>query len=109
MRKKSISCEEMIVTQLIDKEVARPNTILFSNSTYRNAFSNDPNPIQVESYFIKFVNWINGLPNEDIKNDLSELVCPLFCHLYLDLLQSNSQQSNNIYKFYQDQKNTKGK
>lgn len=108
IRKKAISCDEMIVSQLIEKEVARPNSILFSNSTYRNCFNNDPNPIHVESYFYKFVSWINGLPNDNIKNDLSELVCPLFCHLYLDLIHNNSQQSANLYKFYQEQKNIKG-
>lgn len=98
----------MIVSQLIDKEVSRPNSILFSNSSYRNTFNNDPNPVQIETYFYKFVSWINGLPNENIKNDLSNLVCPLFCHLYLDLLHCNSQQSASIYKFYQEQKNIKG-
>lgn len=99
----------MIVSQLIEKDVARPNSILFSNSSYRNTFNNDPNPVQVENYFYKFITWINGIPNEDIKNDLSTLVCPLFCHLYLDLLNSNSQQSTNILKFYQEQKNIIGK
>lgn len=99
----------MMVTQLIEKEISKPNSILFGTSSYRNSICNDPNPILVETYFYKLVQWINGLTAEDIKKDLIELITPLFCHLYVELLASNNiQQTANIFKFIQEQKNLTG-
>lgn len=99
----------MLVSQLVDKETARPNSILYSNSSYRNSFNNDPNPVQVEPYFGKFLSWINGL-SDNLQAELSKFICPLFCHLYLDLLQGSYQTSASVLlKYYQEQKGIVGK
>lgn len=95
-------CEQLLLSNLIEKESSKPNSILYSAASYKNTFSNDPNPIQVDPYFYKFISWINTL-SISIKADLSKIVCPLFCHLYLDLLNNSHPQSANILlKYYQE-------
>ncbi|XP_077289169.1 protein will decrease acetylation-like isoform X2 [Arctopsyche grandis] len=69
----------MAVSAIVDGEAGRSNSILFS------CINNDP--VQCEQQFTKLVTYIKSIEPESIQNELSNLLCPLLCHMYLEMLR----------------------
>lgn len=78
----AISLEEQVLEDKVDSEVGRPNSILYSCT------QNDPAAIELT--FVKFLHWLKE-PGLRINSDLQQLIAPLFCHLYLDILRGGHQ------------------
>ncbi|KDR11498.1 TAF5-like RNA polymerase II p300/CBP-associated factor-associated factor 65 kDa subunit 5L [Zootermopsis nevadensis] len=80
----------MAVFSAVDKEVTRNNTIIFSNT------NNDT--VQIDQQFTRLKAWISEIKSKDCRSELSALLCPLFCRLYLEMLRGGHQQS--VAKFF---------
>ncbi|CAB3235554.1 unnamed protein product [Arctia plantaginis] len=75
----SISAEQMAVATIVQCEASRANSILFS------CINNDSGQYDVQ--YTRLVNFIKEIRNEKVKNELLGLLCPLLCHLYLEMLR----------------------
>uniref|UniRef100_A0A8D8GB28 TAF5-like RNA polymerase II p300/CBP-associated factor-associated factor 65 kDa subunit 5L n=1 Tax=Culex pipiens TaxID=7175 RepID=A0A8D8GB28_CULPI len=75
------STEQIVMNSAIRNEISKANSFLFSN-----VFCLNNNPAQVEQHFVKLCNYIKSQP-EPIRRELSELVNPLLCHLYIEMLK----------------------
>lgn len=63
----------------VENEVSSPNSILY------RCYNCDP--LIIDTNFSKLLNWIKELGEDEDITDLEKLVAPMFCHLYLDILQ----------------------
>ncbi|XP_053687581.1 uncharacterized protein LOC128737024 [Sabethes cyaneus] len=75
------SVEQFVMNTAIKNEISKANSFLFSN-----IFCLNNNPAQVELHFTKLCNFIECQP-EQVRLELSELVNPLLCHLYIEMLK----------------------
>ncbi|XP_075976048.1 will decrease acetylation [Anticarsia gemmatalis] len=75
----SRSAEQMAVATIVQCEASRANSILFS------CINNDSGQYDVQ--YSKLVNFIKDIKNEKVRNELLGLLCPLLCHLYLEMLR----------------------
>ncbi|XP_035440971.1 TAF5-like RNA polymerase II p300/CBP-associated factor-associated factor 65 kDa subunit 5L [Spodoptera frugiperda] len=75
----SRSAEQMAVATIVQCEASRANSILFS------CINNDSG--QYDSQYTRLVNFIKEIKQEKVKNELLGLLCPLLCHLYLEMLR----------------------
>ncbi|XP_063827503.1 TAF5-like RNA polymerase II p300/CBP-associated factor-associated factor 65 kDa subunit 5L [Ostrinia nubilalis] len=73
------SAEQMAVATIVQCESSRANSILFS------CINSDPGQYDVQ--YTKLVNFIKEINVEKVKNELLGLLCPLLCHLYLEMLR----------------------
>uniref|UniRef100_A0A2M4BCW0 Putative transcription initiation factor tfiid n=1 Tax=Anopheles marajoara TaxID=58244 RepID=A0A2M4BCW0_9DIPT len=64
----------------IKNDISKVNSILFSN------IGLNANPSQVDQHFTKFTKFIRCQPAA-VLADLSEIIPPLLCHLYIDMLR----------------------
>lgn len=71
---------EQITYSLVETEVSRPNSILYS------CYNSDP--LVIDQNFTKFLGWTRDLLKiKNIAHDIELLIGPLFCHLYLDIMK----------------------
>ncbi|KAK7790734.1 hypothetical protein R5R35_013089 [Gryllus longicercus] len=77
------SSQQMAIMGIVDKELTPKNT--FSH------IANDTR--QVEHQFNRLKNWIADLKADSYRYELEALLCPLFCHLYLEMLCGSHRQS----------------
>lgn len=83
--------EEMTLSVLVDSASSRQNSILYS------CFCSDPSV--VNQNFVKFAAWTKETVRKHKLNDLEYLVPPVFCHLYLEILQrKHTEKAANFYK-----------
>ncbi|KAL0881644.1 hypothetical protein ABMA27_001466 [Loxostege sticticalis] len=73
------SAEQMAVATIVQCEASRANSILFS------CINNDPGQYDIQ--YTRLVNFIKEINIEKVKNELLGLLCPLLCHLYLEMLR----------------------
>lgn len=81
----SLSREQMALTTAIENDVTRNNSILYS------CINTDT--LQVDQQFTKFKAWVNDLAAIDSRAELTCLIVPLFCHMYLEMLQGGNRQA----------------
>lgn len=86
---KEITEDELRLTLTIDNEVSKVNSIMYS------CINNDP--IAIDQNFGKFLNWIKELKKRKTELDLELLIGPLFCHLYLDILEHDHKDRANLF------------
>lgn len=79
----AITLEEQYLNDCVESEVARPNSIIYSCS------NNDPAAIDVS--FSNFLHWLKE-PSNRSNFDLCQLLAPLFCHLYLEILRGGHRE-----------------
>ncbi|XP_034249825.1 TAF5-like RNA polymerase II p300/CBP-associated factor-associated factor 65 kDa subunit 5L [Thrips palmi] len=77
--------EQIALATAIDNDVTRNNSILYS------CINSDT--LQVDQQFTKFKTWVNDLAAADCRSELTCLIIPLFCHIYLEMLQGGNRQS----------------
>lgn len=88
------SQEEMAVGCAVERVVGRSNSFTFST------INNDVN--LAEQHFLRFKNWIAELKQESFQCELASLLCPMFCHLYLEMLCGGHRQvANKFFKRHQ--------
>ncbi|XP_021694087.1 uncharacterized protein LOC5576112 [Aedes aegypti] len=75
------STEQIAMNTAIENEISKANSFLFSN-----IFCLNNNPAQVDQHFVKLCNFIK-CQSESVRDELSELVNPLLCHLYIEMLK----------------------
>uniref|UniRef100_A0A1Q3FV62 Putative wd40 domain protein n=1 Tax=Culex tarsalis TaxID=7177 RepID=A0A1Q3FV62_CULTA len=75
------STEQIVMNTAIRNEISKANSFLFSN-----VFCLNNNPAQVDQHFVKLCNYIKSQP-EPVRRELSELINPLLCHLYIEMLK----------------------
>ena len=75
----AITEEQLSVDMLVKNETSRPNSIMYS------CYSNDP--ALIDHSFWKFVSWVKEVNNDGEHEDLQSITGPLFCHLYLEIVQ----------------------
>lgn len=71
--------DEMQLEMSVDNEISRPNSIMYS------CYNSDPSVI--DHSYLKFISWIKDVNRNKEYEDLSQIIAPLFCHLYLELIQ----------------------
>lgn len=87
--------EQIALTTAVDNDITRNNSILYS------CINSDT--FQVDQQFTKFKTWVNDLAAEDCRSELTCLIIPLFCHMYLEMLQGgNRQAAPKFLKRYQN-------
>lgn len=69
----------LTLSSVVDNESSHVNSIIYS------CINNDPSI--AESQFHKLKSWINELTSVDVKEELKELLFPLLCHLYIEMLR----------------------
>ncbi|XP_058059567.1 uncharacterized protein LOC131210353 [Anopheles bellator] len=74
------STDQIVMNTAIKNEVSKVNSVLFSN------IGLNTNPAQVDQHFAKFTKFIRSQP-EAVRVELTEIVPPLLCHLYIDMLR----------------------
>ncbi|XP_049535658.1 uncharacterized protein LOC125951109 [Anopheles darlingi] len=74
------STDQIVMNTAIKNEISKVNSILFSN------IGLNANPSQVDQHFTKFTKFIRCQPAA-VHADLSEIIPPLLCHLYIDMLK----------------------
>lgn len=90
----SRSSEEMTLNVSAECGTSRDNSIIFS------AIINDP--VAADQAYQKLKNWINGVASDKLRNELRELLYPVFCHFYLEMLHAgNSQLAIQFLKTHQ--------
>ncbi|XP_058461685.1 uncharacterized protein LOC131436785 [Malaya genurostris] len=75
------STDQIVMNTAIKNEMSKANSFLFSN-----IFCLNNNPAQVDQHFAKLCNFIKCQP-EPVQQELSELINPLLCHLYIEMLK----------------------
>ncbi|XP_058812207.1 uncharacterized protein LOC131676855 [Topomyia yanbarensis] len=75
------STDQIVMNTAIKNEISKANSFLFSN-----IFCLNNNPAQVDQHFAKLCNFIKCQP-VPVRQELSELVNPLLCHLYIEMLK----------------------
>lgn len=85
----SQNCKQMTLAAAVVKDSSRLNSIIFSS------INNDIT--QAELQFTKIKSWISELTEEDCRNELSVLLFPLFCHLYLEILRGGHRQATSKF------------
>ncbi|EEB15358.1 WD-repeat protein, putative [Pediculus humanus corporis] len=75
----------LTLSSVVENESSHANSILYS------CINNDPSV--AESQFLKLKNWINELTNTTVKNELKELLFPLLCHLYIEMLRGGHKNA----------------
>ncbi|XP_058796244.1 TAF5-like RNA polymerase II p300/CBP-associated factor-associated factor 65 kDa subunit 5L isoform X2 [Phymastichus coffea] len=79
------SSEEMTLSVTAECGTSRDNSIVFS------AISNDV--VAADQAYQKLKHCINGLTNEKLKIELRNILYPVFCHLYLEMLHAGNRQT----------------
>nr|XP_022908106.1 TAF5-like RNA polymerase II p300/CBP-associated factor-associated factor 65 kDa subunit 5L [Onthophagus taurus] len=74
-----VTCEEMHSDLLVDREISRPNAVMY------NCYNSDP--AVIDQNYLKFVSWLKEVGKNKDYEDLLSLLGPLFCHLYLEMIQ----------------------
>lgn len=88
------SPDQMAVSAAVDRVVRRSNSFTFS------LINNDM--VAVDQQFLKLKTWIADLKQEKFQCELASLLCPVFCHLYLEMLCGGHRQSaNKFFKRHQ--------
>lgn len=83
------SAEQMAVSAIVENEASRSNSILFS------CINNDPS--QCDSQYSRFVTFIKDIENETLKNELLAILCPLLCHMYLEMLRGGHRSPAQMF------------
>lgn len=71
--------DEFQLNLQIETETNKPNSIAYS------CINSDPSVI--DQNFSKFLIWLKEIKRKSSDTDLDVLIAPLFCHLYLEILQ----------------------
>ncbi|XP_053681136.1 uncharacterized protein LOC128732003 [Anopheles nili] len=74
------STEQIVMNTAIKNDTSVVNSFLYSNICLNT------NMTQVEQHFAKFAKFIRSQP-EAIRTELSEIIPPLLCHLYIEMLK----------------------
>ncbi|KAI4464625.1 transcription initiation factor tfiid [Holotrichia oblita] len=83
--------DEMQLEMAVDNEVSRPNSIMYS------CYNSDPTLI--DHSYLKFISWVKDINHNKEHEDLSQIIAPLFCHLYLELIQrGHTEKAANFLK-----------
>lgn len=86
-----INPDELKLSVIVDCETGRPNSISYS------CFNSEP--IIIDHNFTKLIAWLKELQKEDSCLDLDAIVNPLFCHLYLEILQrGHEERASSFFK-----------
>nr|CAD7412594.1 unnamed protein product [Timema cristinae] len=91
----SLTLEQKIVSSVVEKEASRSNSFLYSSCNF------DPTQVdlQFSSYKLRLKAWICGELNDEVWHcELAALLCPMFCHLYLEMLRVVPRHE--VTKFY---------
>nr|CAD7461300.1 unnamed protein product [Timema tahoe] len=87
----SLTLEQKIVSTVVEKEASRSNSFLYSSCNF--------DPTQVDLQFSRLKAWICGELNDEVWHcELAALLCPMFCHLYLEMLRVVPRHE--VAKFY---------
>ncbi|XP_033215402.1 TAF5-like RNA polymerase II p300/CBP-associated factor-associated factor 65 kDa subunit 5L [Belonocnema kinseyi] len=78
------SSEEMTLNVTAECGTSRDNSIVFS------AIINDPTA--ADQAYQKLKGWINGVAGDKLRSELRELLYPVLCHLYLEMLHAGNRQ-----------------
>ncbi|KAI4464638.1 hypothetical protein MML48_3g00005279 [Holotrichia oblita] len=81
--------DEMQLEMAVDNEVSRPNSIMYS------CYNSDPTLI--DHSYLKFISWVKDINHNKEHEDLSQIIAPLFCHLYLELIQRDIRKRQQIF------------
>lgn len=73
----------------IENEVARSNSVLYSCS--------NSDPTVVDQNFAKFVAWLKEQKEKNLCTDLDQLVGPLFCHFYIEILKGEHKERAGVF------------
>ncbi|KAJ8667140.1 hypothetical protein QAD02_008802 [Eretmocerus hayati] len=79
------SSEEMTLSVTAECGTSRDNSIVFS------AICNDV--AAADQAYQKLKNCIDGLPDHKLKLELRNILYPVFCHLYLEMLHAGNRQA----------------
>ncbi|XP_067008311.2 TAF5-like RNA polymerase II p300/CBP-associated factor-associated factor 65 kDa subunit 5L [Anabrus simplex] len=86
--------QQMVLMAAVEKETLQPNSISLGN------MGNDA--AQVDQQFTRLKNWIAELKLDNCRYELATLLCPMFCHLYLEMLSGSQRQvASKFFKRHQ--------
>lgn len=89
----AMQAEEMQLEMCVDSEIGRPNSIMYSG------YNSDPTLI--EHSYVKFISWVKEVNKNMEYDDLSQIIAPLFCHLYLEMIQrGHIEKASNFLKIH---------
>ncbi|XP_065202610.1 TAF5-like RNA polymerase II p300/CBP-associated factor-associated factor 65 kDa subunit 5L [Planococcus citri] len=84
---------KMLENLILDYHTSQNNTYIYSCTTQSIT--------QMDTEFMKLKTWICDMENTKCKQELSQLLFPVFCHLYLDTLcESNGQHCQAAMIFF---------
>lgn len=73
----------------IENEVARSNSLLYSSS--------NSDTTVIDQNFTKFVLWLKEQKEKKLCTDLDQIIGPLFCHFYIEILKGDHQEKANHF------------
>lgn len=82
----NITSEENILLSNLEKDSSRPNVASFSPAVHDLSLA--------EQQFLMLKSWVADLLEEQCQTELSPLLMPLLCHLYLDSLRTTPRPSS---------------
>ncbi|CAG5088320.1 Similar to Taf5l: TAF5-like RNA polymerase II p300/CBP-associated factor-associated factor 65 kDa subunit 5L (Mus musculus) [Cotesia congregata] len=82
---KTITSEESLLREMAQSATSTKNSIIFS------AITNDVTA--ADQAYKKLRAWINLINDETVQEDLMNLLYPIFCHLYLEMLHAGNLQA----------------
>ena len=71
--------QQIALSSIVENETSHVNSIMYS------CINNDPSV--AESQFTKLKNWIYEVKPAHISEELKEILFPMLCHLYLEMLK----------------------
>ncbi|XP_050068483.1 uncharacterized protein LOC126556948 [Anopheles maculipalpis] len=74
------STEQIVMNTAIKNDTSMVNSFLYSNICLNS------NLAQVDQHFAKFAKFVRNQP-EPIRTELNEIIPPLLCHLYIEMLK----------------------
>ncbi|XP_057330843.1 TAF5-like RNA polymerase II p300/CBP-associated factor-associated factor 65 kDa subunit 5L [Microplitis mediator] len=84
-RNKTITGEELLLREMAESATSTKNSIIFS------AITNDVTA--ADQAYKKLRAWIDLIHDETVKEDLMSLLYPIFCHMYLEMLNAGNLQA----------------
>lgn len=84
-----ITKREQLTYSQIENEVARSNSVSYSCS------NNDP--AIIDQNFTNFLLWMKDQKKKKLCTDFDQLVGPLFCHFYIEILKGDHKEKAGVF------------
>lgn len=73
----------------IENDVSRPNSILYSTL--------NSDPTIIDQNFARFLAWLRRQKEKEMCMDLDQLVGPLFCHFYIEIMKGEHKEKAGMF------------